>query len=245
MEPAADPAAGGSARRALGWNLTGNNKPQVRALGWNLTGNNKPQVRALGWDLTGNNKPQVRALGWNLTGNNKPQVRALRWNLTGIKKPHLRALGWDLTGIKKPHLRANMLTSACHKLTAKCAGAANPLACLPTLPTKGSLVTRSYEHGTLDAVMIAQPEFSPPSLQTLDPKSLLDVPPQGTFDAVVIAHNGKCANRLVAPAGAPLVAKQVRLARKRRGVGGIGVVAGVQECLEEGLEWNLCAEVAC
>ncbi|KAF5828131.1 hypothetical protein DUNSADRAFT_18171 [Dunaliella salina] len=32
---------------------------------------------------------------------------------------------------------------------------------------------------------------------------------QGAFDAVVIAHNGKCANRLVGPTGAPLVAKQL------------------------------------
>lgn len=28
---------------------------------------------------------------------------------------------------------------------------------------------------------------------------------QGLFDAVVIAHNGKCANRLAAPAGIPQV----------------------------------------
>ncbi|KIY93368.1 hypothetical protein MNEG_14594 [Monoraphidium neglectum] len=32
---------------------------------------------------------------------------------------------------------------------------------------------------------------------------------QGHFDAVVIAHNGKCANRLAAPSGAPLVAQQL------------------------------------
>jgi hypothetical protein len=32
---------------------------------------------------------------------------------------------------------------------------------------------------------------------------------QGFFDAVVIAHNGKCANRLAAPAGAPAVARQL------------------------------------
>lgn len=31
----------------------------------------------------------------------------------------------------------------------------------------------------------------------------------GVFDAVVIAHNGKCANRLAAPAGAPAVARQL------------------------------------
>ncbi|XP_024544952.1 uncharacterized protein LOC9644667 [Selaginella moellendorffii] len=33
---------------------------------------------------------------------------------------------------------------------------------------------------------------------------------QGQFDAVVIAHNGKCANRLLGPSGAPLVAKQMK-----------------------------------
>lgn len=32
---------------------------------------------------------------------------------------------------------------------------------------------------------------------------------QGVFDAVVIAHNGKCANRLVGPTGAPKVASQL------------------------------------
>ncbi|KAF6245554.1 hypothetical protein COO60DRAFT_1278564 [Scenedesmus sp. NREL 46B-D3] len=32
---------------------------------------------------------------------------------------------------------------------------------------------------------------------------------QGTFGAVVIAHNGKCANRLVGPTGAPGVARQL------------------------------------
>ncbi|KXZ45236.1 hypothetical protein GPECTOR_57g526 [Gonium pectorale] len=32
---------------------------------------------------------------------------------------------------------------------------------------------------------------------------------QGVYDAVVIAHNGKCANRLVGPTGAPLVAEQL------------------------------------
>ncbi|WIA18940.1 hypothetical protein OEZ85_003609 [Tetradesmus obliquus] len=32
---------------------------------------------------------------------------------------------------------------------------------------------------------------------------------QGTFGAVVIAHNGKCANRLVGPTGAPDVARQL------------------------------------
>ncbi|KAG1676558.1 hypothetical protein FOA52_000101 [Chlamydomonas sp. UWO 241] len=36
---------------------------------------------------------------------------------------------------------------------------------------------------------------------------------EGSFDAVVIAHNGKCANRLVSPAGAPLVAKQLMALR--------------------------------
>eukprot|EP00249_Psilotum_nudum_P010269 c22436_g1_i1 orf=103-2016(+) len=34
--------------------------------------------------------------------------------------------------------------------------------------------------------------------------------PQGQFDAVVIAHNGKCANRLLDTAGVPLVAKQMK-----------------------------------
>ncbi|KAJ9527524.1 hypothetical protein QJQ45_025751 [Haematococcus lacustris] len=33
--------------------------------------------------------------------------------------------------------------------------------------------------------------------------------PQGIFDFVVVAHNGKCANRLVGPAGAPRVARQL------------------------------------
>eukprot|EP00798_Chlamydomonas_sp_ICE-L_P002716 gene2716-12589_t len=33
--------------------------------------------------------------------------------------------------------------------------------------------------------------------------------PAGSFDAVVIAHNGKCANRLVGPVGAPHVATQL------------------------------------
>ncbi|KAG2425864.1 hypothetical protein HYH02_014928 [Chlamydomonas schloesseri] len=32
---------------------------------------------------------------------------------------------------------------------------------------------------------------------------------QGVFDAVVVAHNGKCANRLVGPTGAPKVAEQL------------------------------------
>jgi hypothetical protein len=32
---------------------------------------------------------------------------------------------------------------------------------------------------------------------------------QGVFDAVVISHNGKCANRLVGPTGAPRVAQQL------------------------------------
>lgn len=32
----------------------------------------------------------------------------------------------------------------------------------------------------------------------------------GDFDIVVIAHNGKCANRLLAPIGVPLVAKQMK-----------------------------------
>jgi predicted NAD/FAD-dependent oxidoreductase len=32
---------------------------------------------------------------------------------------------------------------------------------------------------------------------------------QGCFDFVIIAHNGKCANRLLRPSGAPLVAKQM------------------------------------
>lgn len=31
---------------------------------------------------------------------------------------------------------------------------------------------------------------------------------QGMFDAVVIAHNGKCANRLVQPAGVPQVSRR-------------------------------------
>lgn len=34
--------------------------------------------------------------------------------------------------------------------------------------------------------------------------------PHGEFDAVVIAHNGKCANRLLAPSGAPEVFKQMK-----------------------------------
>ncbi|KAL2609950.1 hypothetical protein R1flu_028523 [Riccia fluitans] len=33
---------------------------------------------------------------------------------------------------------------------------------------------------------------------------------QGEFDAVVIAHNGKCANRLLAPAGVPLIARMMK-----------------------------------
>lgn len=33
---------------------------------------------------------------------------------------------------------------------------------------------------------------------------------QGAFDMVVIAHNGKCANRLLGPAGVPLIAKQMK-----------------------------------
>lgn len=33
--------------------------------------------------------------------------------------------------------------------------------------------------------------------------------PQGTYDALVIAHNGKCANRLVGDIGAPFVARQL------------------------------------
>lgn len=34
--------------------------------------------------------------------------------------------------------------------------------------------------------------------------------PRGEFDAIVIAHNGKCANRLLASSGLPLVAKQMK-----------------------------------
>ncbi|KAG6550079.1 hypothetical protein Mapa_008035 [Marchantia paleacea] len=34
--------------------------------------------------------------------------------------------------------------------------------------------------------------------------------PQGEFDAVVIAHNGKCANRLLAPAGVAQIARQMK-----------------------------------
>ncbi|OVA05315.1 hypothetical protein BVC80_441g62 [Macleaya cordata] len=34
--------------------------------------------------------------------------------------------------------------------------------------------------------------------------------PQGQFDAIVIAHNGKCANRLLATSGLPLIAKQMK-----------------------------------
>ncbi|KAK9083453.1 hypothetical protein Scep_029924 [Stephania cephalantha] len=34
--------------------------------------------------------------------------------------------------------------------------------------------------------------------------------PQGHFDAIVIAHNGKCANRLLASSGVPLIAKQMK-----------------------------------
>jgi predicted NAD/FAD-dependent oxidoreductase len=33
---------------------------------------------------------------------------------------------------------------------------------------------------------------------------------QGYFDAVVISHNGKCANKLSAPMGVPLVHRQLR-----------------------------------
>lgn len=36
---------------------------------------------------------------------------------------------------------------------------------------------------------------------------------QGVYDAVVIAHNGKCANRLAAPMGVPAVAAQLRRLR--------------------------------
>ncbi|KAF6173463.1 hypothetical protein GIB67_027158 [Kingdonia uniflora] len=34
--------------------------------------------------------------------------------------------------------------------------------------------------------------------------------PRGQFDAVVIAHNGKCANRLLGSSGLPLIAKQMK-----------------------------------
>lgn len=34
--------------------------------------------------------------------------------------------------------------------------------------------------------------------------------PRGQFDAIVIAHNGKCANRLLASSGLPLVARQMK-----------------------------------
>ncbi|XP_021859232.1 uncharacterized protein [Spinacia oleracea] len=34
--------------------------------------------------------------------------------------------------------------------------------------------------------------------------------PRGKFDAIVIAHNGKCANRLLATSGLPLIAKQMK-----------------------------------
>ncbi|OMO96283.1 hypothetical protein COLO4_15380 [Corchorus olitorius] len=34
--------------------------------------------------------------------------------------------------------------------------------------------------------------------------------PQGKFDAIVIAHNGKCANRLLASSGLPLIARQMK-----------------------------------
>ncbi|XP_074311430.1 uncharacterized protein LOC141647217 [Silene latifolia] len=34
--------------------------------------------------------------------------------------------------------------------------------------------------------------------------------PQGQFDTIVIAHNGKCANRLLASSGLPLIAKQMK-----------------------------------
>ncbi|XP_021742198.1 uncharacterized protein LOC110708380 isoform X1 [Chenopodium quinoa] len=34
--------------------------------------------------------------------------------------------------------------------------------------------------------------------------------PRGKFDAIVIAHNGKCANRLLAHSGLPLIAKQMK-----------------------------------
>ncbi|KAL2942610.1 Renalase [Bienertia sinuspersici] len=34
--------------------------------------------------------------------------------------------------------------------------------------------------------------------------------PRGNFDAIVIAHNGKCANRLLASSGLPLIARQMK-----------------------------------
>ncbi|XP_021901920.1 uncharacterized protein LOC110817585 isoform X2 [Carica papaya] len=34
--------------------------------------------------------------------------------------------------------------------------------------------------------------------------------PRGQFDAIVIAHNGKCANRLLASSGLPLIARQMK-----------------------------------
>uniref|UniRef100_A0A7N0U5T7 FAD/NAD(P)-binding oxidoreductase family protein n=1 Tax=Kalanchoe fedtschenkoi TaxID=63787 RepID=A0A7N0U5T7_KALFE len=34
--------------------------------------------------------------------------------------------------------------------------------------------------------------------------------PRGEFDAIVIAHNGKCANRLLSTSGLPLIAKQMK-----------------------------------
>lgn len=34
--------------------------------------------------------------------------------------------------------------------------------------------------------------------------------PRGQFDAIVVAHNGKCANRLLASSGLPLVARQMK-----------------------------------
>ncbi|KHG04378.1 Putative bifunctional amine oxidase [Gossypium arboreum] len=34
--------------------------------------------------------------------------------------------------------------------------------------------------------------------------------PRGEFDAIVIAHNGKCANRLLASSGLPLIARQMK-----------------------------------
>ncbi|PON46101.1 FAD/NAD(P)-binding domain containing protein [Parasponia andersonii] len=34
--------------------------------------------------------------------------------------------------------------------------------------------------------------------------------PKGQFDAIVIAHNGKCANRLLAASGLPLIARQMK-----------------------------------
>ncbi|KAL8159595.1 hypothetical protein V2J09_001132 [Rumex salicifolius] len=34
--------------------------------------------------------------------------------------------------------------------------------------------------------------------------------PRGKFDAIIIAHNGKCANRLLATSGLPLIAKQMK-----------------------------------